>query len=251
MTTERLTFPGGAGVALAARLELPDGLPRATALFAHCFTCGKDSLAATHLARGLTRAGIATLRFDFTGLGGSEGDFANTGFTSNVDDLVAAADTLAERGMPPALLIGHSLGGAAVLAAAHRIACARAVVTLNAPGEVAHVLDQLGPGLARIEADGEAEVTLAGRPFRISRAFVDDVRGAMLAERIGALGRALLICHAPGDRTVPVTDAARIFAAAHHPKSFVALAGADHMLSGPGDADYAAQVIAAWAGRYL
>lgn len=251
MRSERLDFPGGQGHRLAARLDLPDGAPRAQALFAHCFTCGKDIRAAGRLAAALAGEGIATLRFDFTGLGGSDGDFANTGFASNVEDLVAAADHLRSQGRPPAILVGHSLGGAAVLAAAARIPEVRAVATIGAPFEVEHVLHQFAAKVPEVEAAGEARVDLAGRPFTIRRSFVEDARAQAQGPRIAALHRALLVMHAPLDAVVGIDNARRIFEAARHPKSFVALEGADHLLSGPGDAAYAAGVLAAWASRFV
>jgi putative redox protein len=224
---------------------------RAVALFAHCFTCGKDNKAARRICEGLKLHGIAVLRFDFTGLGASEGEFANTTFSSNVDDLVAAADHLKEKLAAPAILIGHSLGGAAVLAAAHRIADARAVVTINAPCDPAHVAGLLGESADRIRTEGEVEVKLAGRPFRIRRALLDDISQQMLSAHIGRLHKALLIFHSPTDDTVGIENASHIFLAAKHPKSFISLAGADHLISQPGDAAYIAHVIAAWAERYL
>jgi putative redox protein len=251
MASERFEFPGRDGQRLAARLDRPDGAPRATALFAHCFTCGKDVLAASRIAGALVGHSFACLRFDFTGLGASEGEFGNAGFSSNIDDLVAAAACLRERECAPALVIGHSLGGAAVLAAAARIPEARAVVTIGAPAEVDHVLHQFGGSLQAIERDGAADVVLAGRTFTIARSFVDDARAHRLHERVGKLGRALLVMHAPTDETVAVDNARRIFEAAGHPKSFVALPGADHLLSRAIDSRYAAAVIAAWAERYL
>ncbi len=251
MPTETFGFNGASGHRLDARLDLPEGAPRATALFAHCFTCGKDVIAARRIARRLAVMGIAVLRFDFTGLGASEGDFAATGFTSNVADLVAAAAALADRGMAPALLIGHSLGGAAVLKAARQIAGARAVVTIGAPYDPGHVLHSFTEALPRIAEQGEAEVTLAGRPIRIGQGFVEDVGGQDLAGDIGHLDRALLVMHAPLDAVVGIDNATRIFVAARHPKSFVTLDDADHLLSRPADAEYAAEVIAAWSARYL
>ena len=251
MPTERFDFPGGAGHRLAARLDLPDGPARAQALFAHCFTCGKDTHAASRLSAALAGEGIATLRFDFTGLGGSDGDFANTGFASNVEDLVAAATHLAAAGRPPAILIGHSLGGAAVLAAAARIASVRAIATIGAPFEVAHVLHQFAAAVPEVEARGETEVHLAGRPFTIRREFLDDARRQDQAPRIAALGRALLVMHAPLDSVVGIDNARAIFEAAKHPKSFVSLDGADHLLTRREDATYAARVLAAWASRYV
>lgn len=251
MPSARVEFTGSLGHPLAGRLDTPDGPPRGWAVFAHCFTCSKDSKAAAYIARALAEAGFGVLRFDFTGLGGSGGDFGNTHFSSNVDDLVAAADWLRAAHGVPALLVGHSLGGAAVLAAAHRIADARAVATLGAPFDPAHVTRQLGKDLAVIEAQGEARVTLAGREFPVRREFVKDVTGQPQAERIRSLRRPLLVLHAPGDTVVDVDNARRIFEQALHPKSFVSLDGADHLLANQADAQFAAGVIAAWAGRYL
>lgn len=251
MSSERVEFPGSHGVMLAGRLDRPQAPPRGWALFAHCFTCSKDSKAAVHISRALVEAGFGVLRFDFTGLGGSGGDFANTDFSSNVDDLVAAADWLrAEHGVP-ALLVGHSLGGAAVLAAAGRIADAVAVATIGAPFDPAHVTRQFGAQLAAIEADGEAQVSLGGREFTVKRAFLQDVHSQRQAERIRALRRPLMVLHAPGDTVVPIDNASAIFQAALHPKSFVSLDDADHLLARPADARFAAGVIAAWAGRYI
>ncbi len=251
MSIERFTFPGHAGDDLAARLDMPEGPHLATALFAHCFTCGKDITAARRIAGRLSAMGIAVLRFDFTGLGHSGGEFANTTFTSNVGDLVRAAEVLATRGMAPSLLIGHSLGGAAVLKAAAEIESIKAVATIGAPFDPGHVTHNFGDALDRIAADGAAEVSLAGRPFKIGKGFVEDVSAAALEPIIGKLGKALLVMHAPRDATVGVENATRIFMAAKHPKSFVTLDDADHLISRPEDAEYAAEVIAAWAGRYL
>jgi putative redox protein len=251
MRSERFEFPNAKGDKLAGVLDLPLGAPTAFALFAHCFTCGKDIRAARTIAEGLTMHGIAVLRFDFTGLGGSEGEFANTHFSSNVDDLVAAADHLRKTRAAPALLIGHSLGGAAVLAAAHRIAEARAAVAIAAPSDPAHVTGLFKEHVDKIRAQGEVEVSLAGRPFRIRREFLDDVAEQMLLDRIAHLRKALLIFHSPTDATVGIDNASAIFTAAKHPKSFVSLAGADHLLSRKSDAVYVAHVIAAWAERYL
>ncbi len=251
MPSTRIEFTGSLGHPLAGRLDTPDGAPRAWAVFAHCFTCSKDTKAAAYIARALAEAGYGVLRFDFTGLGGSGGDFANTHFSSNIDDLVAAADWLRAEHGAPALLVGHSLGGAAVLAAAHLISDARAVVTIGAPFNPAHVTDQLGEGLAVIKADGEARVTLGGREFTLRREFVDDVGGQPQAERIHGLRRPLLVLHAPADKIVGVENARHIFEQAMHPKSFVSLDGADHMLGLEADARFAAEIIAAWASRYL
>ncbi len=251
MPNTRVEFPGSQGATLAARLDTPDARPRAWALFAHCFTCSKDTKAAAFIARALAESGFGVMRFDFTGLGGSGGDFANTNFSSNVDDLVAAADWLRANHGEAALLIGHSLGGAAVLAAADRIAEARAVATIGAPFEPAHVTKQFGEDLKIIAEQGRATVQLAGRPFTISRAFLDDLAGQAQAERIRQLKRPLMVLHAPQDKVVDVGNARAIFEAAVHPKSFVSLDGADHLLNREVDARFAAGVIAAWAARYL
>jgi putative redox protein len=251
MPAERFDFANAQGEKLAALLDRPDGPIRAVALFAHCFTCGKDNKAARVIAHGLTSHGIAVLRFDFTGLGSSEGEFANTTFSSNVDDLVAAADHLRTQIAAPAILIGHSLGGAAVLAAAHRIAEARAVVTIAAPFHPAHVAGLFGERVEEIKSKGEVEVTLAGRPFRVRRGLLDDIAGQNLAGRIAELRKALLVFHSPTDETVGIDNASHIFTTAKHPKSFISLAGADHLLLRPSDAAYVAHVIAAWAERYL
>jgi putative redox protein len=251
MRSERFNFPNGTGEQLAATLDLPLGKPTAYALFAHCFTCGKDNLAAKRIAERLTCHGIAVLRFDFTGLGASEGEFANTHFSSNVDDLVAAADHLRKTYDAPAILIGHSLGGAAVLAAAHRIPEARAVVTIAAPYDPGHVAGLFKEQVETIRAQGEVEVELAGRPFHIKREFLDDVAERKLDACLATLRKALLVFHSPTDELVGIYNASHIFGAAKHPKSFVSLAGADHLLSSKSDAVYVANVIAAWADRYL
>ncbi len=251
MPTERFTFEGHAGGTLDARLDLPDGPHLATALFAHCFTCSKEILAAKRISARLAGAGIAVLRFDFTGLGHSGGEFENTSFTSNIDDLSLAAAALEARGMAPSLLIGHSLGGAAVLGAAGQITSARAVVTIGAPFDPGHVLHNFGDALGRIEADGTAEVVLGGRTIRIGREFVEDVRAENLQDRIAGLRKALLVLHSPRDEIVGIDNAAGIFRAAKHPKSFVTLDDADHLITREADAEYAAGVIAAWARRYL
>lgn len=251
MPTERATFPGHSGDRLAARLDLPEGPVLATALFAHCFTCGKDIAAARRIAARLTARGIAVLRFDFTGLGHSGGEFANTTFSSNVADLAAARAYLAGRGMDPSILIGHSLGGAAVLKAAPALAGIRAVVTLGAPFDPGHVVRTFVDALPRIRTEGTAEVDLGGRPFRIGRRFLDDVATGALTDAIPALNAALLVLHAPRDAVVGIENAAQIFSAARHPKSFVTLDDADHLISRAEDAEYAADVIATWVGRYV
>lgn len=251
MPTERFQFKGEGGYQLAASLDLPDGEPLAYALFAHCFTCGKDGLAARRIAASLMANGIAVLRFDFTGLGSSEGDFANSNFSSNVADLVRAADHLREIRKGPAILIGHSLGGAAVLAAARQIPDARAVVTIGAPSDPAHVTGLFRDRIDDIRKQGKVEVSLAGRPFPISSGFLDDIAEQGLMVHVTNLHKALLIMHAPTDAIVSIDNASRIFIAAKHPKSFVSLEGADHLLSDRRDAAYVADVIAAWVTRYL
>jgi putative redox protein len=252
MQTERFVFPGADGQSLSGRIDAPDTPPRAYALFAHCFTCGKDVVSASRIAAALAGFGIATMRFDFTGLGSSDGDFANTNFSSNLEDLLAAVAHLRAQGRAPALLIGHSLGGAAVLAMAGRVPEAKAVAVIGAPAEPAHVLHLLTPDLQEIAAEGAARVTLGGRNFTIRRRFLDDIRDQPdQAARIAALGRPLLVLHAPGDAIVPVDSGERIFAAARQPKSFIALDGADHLLTRRSDADYSAGLLAAWASFYL
>jgi uncharacterized OsmC-like protein/fermentation-respiration switch protein FrsA (DUF1100 family) len=251
MRTERFEFPNPGGEHLAATLNLPLGEPVAFALFAHCFTCGKDILAAKRIAERLSMHGIAVLRFDFTGLGGSDGEFANTHFSSNVDDLIAAADNLRKTRAAPAILIGHSLGGAAVLAAAHRVPEARAVVTIAAPSDPDHVSGLFKDKIETIRDQGEVEVRLAGRPFRIRREFLGDVAEQRLQDCLANLRKALLVFHSPTDDFVGIENASRIFTAARHPKSFVSLDNADHLLSKKVDAIYVADVIAAWANRYL
>jgi putative redox protein len=251
MPAERFDFPNGRGEQLAGLLDKPVGKTRAYALFAHCFTCGKDVHAARRIAEALTVLGIAVLRFDFTGLGSSEGEFANTTFSSNVADLIAAAHHLRKTKSAPALLIGHSLGGAAVLAAADAIPEARAVVTIAAPSDAAHVVGLFRDRVAEIGERGKVEVQLAGRAFHIRREFLDDVAEQNLQAKVARLRQALLIFHSPNDDTVPIDNASQIFLAARHPKSFISLAGADHLLSRRGDAVYVANVLAAWAERYL
>ena len=251
MPTEKFQFEGESGHQLAAALDLPDGTPIAYALFAHCFTCGKDVLAAKRIAVALAAKGIATLRFDFTGLGSSEGDFANSTFSSNVADLVRAAAHLRETRKAPAILIGHSLGGAAILAAAGQIPEAKAVVTIAAPSDPTHVTGLFSDHVDHIRAQGEAKVSLAGRPFTIKREFLDDVAEHSLMDKIAHLHKALLVMQSPTDDTVGIDNATRIFVAAKHPKSFVSLSGADHLLSDRRDSAYVADVIAAWATRYV
>ena len=251
MPTERFQFTSSEGHQLAAALDLPEGTPLAYALFAHCFTCGKDVLAAKRIATALAAKGIAVLRFDFTGLGSSEGDFANSTFSSNVADLVRAADHLRETRQGPAILIGHSLGGAAILAAAGQIPDAKAVVTIAAPSDPVHVTGLFKDRIEDIRKHGKVEVQLAGRPFHITSEFLDDIAEHSLMAQVTKLHKALLIMHSPTDDTVGIDNATQIFVAAKHPKSFVSLAGADHLLSGKRDAANVADVIAAWAERYV
>ena len=251
MRTEKIEFAGHSGQTLAARLDLPDDEPRAYALFAHCFTCSKDLAAARRVSTQLTQSGVAVLRFDFTGLGHSEGEFANTHFSSNVDDLMLAAQWLRENRAAPEILVGHSLGGAAVIAAAPDLPEVRAVATIGAPADPEHVLKNFGAALDVIRSDGEAEVSLAGRRFRIRREFIEDAEVRKLESALGRLGAALLVLHAPRDEIVGIENASQIFLAARHPKSFVSLDDADHLVTGEADAAYAADVIAAWASRYV
>lgn len=247
----RIEFPGSQGDILAARLDSPNGAVRGYALFAHCFTCSKDIFAASRIAAALAGHGIATLRFDFTGLGASEGEFANTNFSSNIADLLAAANWLRENHAAPELLIGHSLGGAAVLAAAGDIEELKAVATIGAPSDADHVVHNFQASLDTIETSGQATVSLAGREFTIKKQFLDDVRGASLKDRIAALKPALIVFHAPLDQTVGIENAAAIFSAAKHPKSFISLDSADHLLSRRQDAVFVADVLAGWANRFL
>jgi uncharacterized OsmC-like protein/alpha-beta hydrolase superfamily lysophospholipase len=249
--TQMVRFPGSRGGLLAARLDLPPGSPHAYALFAHCFTCSKETLAAVRVSGALRQSGMAVLRFDFTGLGGSEGEFANTNFSSNVDDLIAAANWLRETHQAPKLLIGHSLGGAAVLAAAHAVNEAAAVATIGAPADPAYVRRLLGSSIAEIEQRGEARVTLESGTFTITKQFLDDIDENKMRERIAELGKALLVLHSPRDSIVDISNASQIFSAAKHPKSFISLDTADHLLTSKPDAEYVAQVITAWASRYL
>lgn len=251
MQTQKIEFEGSQGALLAARLDMPAGRPRAFAIFAHCFTCSKDIHAATRIANALSEKGIAVLRFDFTGLGHSEGEFANTNFSSNIQDLLKAADWLRENHSAPSVLIGHSLGGAAVLAAAGEIAEVVGVVTIGAPFDPQHVSHLFEEQRDEIEEAGLAEVKLAGRKFTIHRQFLEDLNAHEMTDKIGSLGRALLVFHAPMDKVVEVENATHIFEAAKHPKSFVSLDDADHLLTRSPDADYVADVLSAWAERYL
>ena len=244
-------FPGSQGASLSARLDLPAGPPRAFALFAHCFTCSKDIKAASRIAAGLTDLGYGLLRFDFTGLGASEGEFANTNFSSNVDDLVAAAAWLREHHTGPQLLVGHSLGGAAAIVAASRIPEVAAVSTIGAPSDAGHVAHLFDGALDEIAEQGEACIELQGRRFTIRRQLVDDLRNDRVTSAAAAFNGALLVMHSPVDNTVGVEHAAAIYGAARHPKSFISLDDSDHLLDRPADAEYAASIIGTWAQRYL
>lgn len=252
MKTTRIKFCNGEGAQLAAELEFPvTGEPRAWALFAHCFTCTKNLRAAKDLSQALSLAGFGVMRFDFTGLGQSEGDFADSNFSSNVEDLVAAAEFLGREHEAPQLLVGHSLGGTACLAAAPSIPSCRAVATIGSPSTASHVAHLLGDQRESIETEGQAEVLLAGRPFTIKKQFLDDIEAQALPGSLRTLRRALLVMHAPLDELVAISNAGEIFSNAMHPKSFVALDGADHLLTRSKDSAYAGHVLAAWAERYL
>ena len=246
----KVEFPGSQGENLSGLLELPDTDPASFVLFAHCFTCGKDIAAASRIAKELVTLGFAVLRFDFTGLGNSDGDFANTNFSSNVQDLVLAAGYLRDQYKAPGLLIGHSLGGTAILKAAHEIPECKGVVTIGSPAGADHVSKQFVCDIDTIERDGEATVQLAGRSFLVKKQFVDDIRDNK-DTNVNTLRKALLVLHSPIDSIVPIEQAEKIFVAAKHPKSFVSLDDADHLLSKKPDAQYAAKTIAAWASRYV
>jgi len=251
MPVERLRFPGALGAELAGVLELPDGEARGAALFAHCFTCGKDVKAAYFVAKALVAAGIAVMRFDFTGIGESGGDFSETDFTSNLQDLLAAAEAVGARGLPVRLLVGHSLGGTASIVAARHLPAVRAVATIAAPSDTRDLADRLRRMAPDLERSGEAEVVIGPRRLRIRRSLLEDLERHSVADAVASLDRALLLLHAPGDETVAVEHAAKLYRLARHPKSYVSLDRADHLLSDERDARWAGAVIAAWAGRYL
>lgn len=248
---DKVRFPGTGEAMLAGRVDVPDGEVRAWALFAHCFTCTKNLKAVGNISHALNRQGIAVLRFDFTGLGESEGDFAETNFSSNADDLVAATEYLTREHAAPAILVGHSLGGAAVLQAAGRIPSAVAVATIGAPYDPAHVSRLLVSRREEIERNGEAVVELAGRRFTIRAQFLEDLDQQKSEEAIRSLGRALAVLHSPVDEVVGIDNAASIFKAARHPKSFISLDRADHLLMHERDSRYVGAVIGTWAARYL
>ena len=250
MPLEQFDFPGESGQTLSGRLDLPEGPASAHALFAHCFTCTKSSLAAARVAKALTRLGFGVLRFDFTGLGQSGGDFADSSFSGSIVDVLSAAGAMRSAGRAPSILIGHSLGGAAVIAAAGELEDVRAAVTIGAPFDVSHS-ERLFTNLDELMERGEAEVRIGGRPFRMRRGFIDDLGKHDQGRRLAELGKPLLIMHSPQDETVGIDNAGEIFRAARHPKSFVSLDGADHLLTRPEDADFAAAMISAWSRRYL
>ncbi|MXP11186.1 bifunctional alpha/beta hydrolase/OsmC family protein [Pseudoblastomonas halimionae] len=251
MPREKLTFPSAAGHTLTGTLELPAGRIRGAAVFAHCFTCSQNSKGATYIARALARRGIATLKFDFTGLGGSEGEFGDSGFLGDVADVESAAREMAKRFETKVLLVGHSLGGAAVLAAGATLECVYAIATVNAPSDVPHALDRIDGDLDAIESDGKGTVTIGGRPFTISRDFIDHTREADLGPKIDQVRVPLIVLHSPTDTIVGIEHAKAIFERAHHPKSFVGLEGANHLMTDQRDADFASEMIAGWAARFM
>ena len=249
MAKEKVTFPNRDGLSLAATLDLPEGETRGYALFAHCFTCTRNISAVRRISRGLLDGGIGVLSFDFTGLGESEGEFSDSGFAHQTEDLLAAADYLAQRwNAPPELLVGHSLGGTAVLYAARRLGAVKGVVTIGSPADPAHVINLFDCTLEEMEEKGVADVNIGGRPFTVKREFVEDLRAHPPEKWLPELRKNLLLFHSPLDRTVGIENAQRIFAAVKHPKSFVSLDRADHLLTQKKDAEYVARVTAAWAG---
>jgi esterase/lipase len=247
----KFDFQNNNGEILSGNLELPEGKIKGYALFAHCFTCSKNIVAPRIISKKLTESGIGVLRFDFTGLGNSDGDFANTNFSSNVDDLISACKHLSEKFEAPKLLIGHSLGGAAVLKAAASLPKVKAVVTIGAPSDAQHVKHLFHQNLDEIENDGEAEVTLEGRNFTIKKQFIDDLKETDILKCVETFKKALLVTHSPIDNTVSIDHAAKIFLAAKHPRSFISLDDANHLLMNKEDASYAASVIGPWALRYI
>lgn len=253
MQFQKLYFENADGKRLAARLDLPiDRKPLAFAIFAHCFTCTKNFNAVVNIDRALAMQGIAVLRFDFTGLGESEGDFSETNFTTNVSDLVAAAEFLKNSFQAPELLIGHSLGGAAVLQAAGNIPSTRAVCTIASPAEPSNVLRFLGKDSGEtLNRSGEAQINISGKDFKIKKQFLDDLQQNSMEVAIRNLRKPLLIFHSPMDRIVSIENAARIFTAARHPKSFISLDRADHLLADRADSLYVGSVLAAWSQKYL
>lgn len=251
MESKKVEFTGSTGESLSAKIDLPDGDTKACALFAHCFTCSKDLKAVGNITKALADIGIATFRFDFTGLGQSEGDFADTNFSSNVDDLVKAYEYMDQEFSAPSILIGHSLGGAAVLQASHKMEAVKAVATIAAPAEPAHVKENFEMSLDEINEKGEAKVSLAGRPFTIKKQFIDDLEENRMKKFIHNLGKALIVFHSPIDNTVGIDNASKIFVAAKHPKSFISLDKADHLLSEKEDSLYIGKVLGTWAEKYI
>jgi len=251
MKSDRIEFKGALGENLSAKLDHADGDMKACALFAHCFTCSKNLKAVGHITKALSMHGISTLRFDFTGLGNSEGDFSNTNFSSNVEDLVAAAVYMEKNLEAPSILVGHSLGGAAVIHAAHQINTVKAVATIGAPADPVHVKENFSLKVDEIEQTGVATVTLAGRPFKIKKQFLDDLKSANMEDKIKNLNKALLIMHAPLDKTVGIDNAARLYAKAKHPKSYISLHEADHLLTEQVYSRYAGGLIAQWSDVYV
>lgn len=251
MVREKIKFKNKQGHSLAALLELPEEKPLGYAIFAHCFTCNKNLTAVRNIGKALNSKGIAVLRFDFTGLGESEGEFEDTNFTSNVDDLIAAAAYLSENYEAPSILIGHSLGGAAVLLAKKQIPSIKAIATIGAPSNPNHVTQLFNDSVEEILENGEAQLSIGGRPFKIKEQFLHDIKSTKIEEEIANLGIPLLIFHSPIDTTVGVNNAAKIYKTAHHPKSFMSLDKADHLLSNRDDSEFVGLMIAAWSKRYL
>lgn len=251
MPDSQIRFEGAMGESLSAKIDYPDGDHHSCALFAHCFTCSKNLRAVGNIAKALNQKGIAVFRFDFTGLGDSGGNFEDTNFSSNVEDLIAAADYMRDEMQAPSILIGHSLGGAAVIQAASQISEAKAVVTIGAPSEPSHVEKHFESHRDEIEQSGSAIVKLAGRPFRIKKQFLDDLQESRMDRYVGSLGRALLVMHAPLDDTVGIDNAAHLYQMAKHPKSFISLHGSDHLLTDESYSRYAGSVIAEWSTIYL
>ncbi len=251
MPSKKITLQNNRGYSLSAKLELPATKPRAFAIFAHCFTCTKNLSAVRNIAKTLNLAGFGVLRFDFTGLGDSEGDFSDTNFTSNVEDLISVSEFLAQEYEAPKLLIGHSLGGAAVLFASLEIPTVEAIATIGAPFGPDHVQHLFDRHIEEIEQEGSAEVKIGGRPFRVKRQFLDDINNKNISETLESVDKALLIFHSPQDMTVTIDNAKKMYQAARHPKSFVSLDGADHLLTERKDSIYVGKVIAAWATRYV
>lgn len=248
---ERLQFLNSAGITLDAKLNLPETKPIAYAVLAHCFATSKELIAEARIASALTRANIAVLRFDFTGLGKSGGDFSETNFTSNIGDILAAADYLKEHYEAPKLLIGHSLGGTAILAAAEKIESAVAISTIGAPAHPSHIIHHFEEHVDEIKEKGEVQVELGGRPFFIKKQFIDDVEKSDILGVVANLKKSLLIFHSPMDTVVSIDEARKLYEAAKHPKSFISLDKANHLLTNKDDAIYVARVLSAWASRYL